>query len=432
MSTDTHVNRQEERRVLGATLVGTTIEWYDFFIYAQAAGLVFASQFFTPAGSDNATLAQILSWASLGISFLFRPLGAVIAGHLGDRLGRKVMLAATLILMGAATFLIGLLPTYESIGVAAPILLVVLRVIQGFSAGGEWGGAALLAVEHAPANKRGRFGTYPQIGVPLGLSLATAVLLFMTLVVGIDAYKEWAWRVPFLFSIVLIFVGAIVRSRVAESPVFEEVRERAAEASAPVAVLLKNHFPLTLKAALIFAANNATGYILMTFMGSYATKKLEMDQAQVFCAVIVAAIAWTVFTLLSGSLSDRIGRTQTFTIGYILLVAAIFPAWLLVDAANIWLFATALLILTPGLALSYGPQSALYAELFPREIRYSGVSISYAIGAILGGAFAPMIAQMLLGRTGSTLSIGVYLVVLYAIALIALWFTPRDLHKRTL
>lgn len=425
-------SQHEQRRVLGATLVGTTVEWYDFFIYAQAAGLVFASQFFAPAGDSSSTLAQVLSWASLGISFLFRPLGAIIAGHLGDRLGRKMVLSATLVLMGVATFLIGVLPTYDSIGIAAPILLVVLRIIQGFSAGGEWGGAALLAVEHAPKGQRGRYGTYPQIGVPLGLALATLVLLFMTLVVGIDAYKEWAWRVPFLFSIVLIVIGALIRSRVSESPVFEEIRERAQESSAPLGELLSNHFGLTIKAALIFAANNATGYILMTFMGAYATKTLGLPQSQVFFAVIIAAIAWAVFTLASGSLSDRIGRTQAFALGYGLLIVAVFPSWMLVNTGNIWAFGAALLLLTPGLSLSYGPQSALYAELFPRAIRYSGVSIAYAIGAILGGAFAPMISELLIDRTGTTLSVAAYLLVLCLIALAALWFTPRDLHRREL
>lgn len=425
-------SRAEERRVLGATLVGTTVEWYDFFIYAQAAGLVFATQFFAPAGEENSTMAQVISWASLGISFLFRPLGAVIAGYLGDRFGRKIMLAATLILMGAATFLIGVLPTYESIGVAAPILLVFLRIVQGFSAGGEWGGAALLAVEHAPKDQRGRFGTYPQIGVPLGLSLATIVLLIMTLTVGIDAYRDWAWRIPFLFSIVLIAVGAFIRSRVSESPVFEEIRERAQESSAPLGQLMKEHSGVTIKAALIFAANNATGYILMAFLGSYATKTLGLPQAEVFLAVVVAAVAWAIFTLASGSLSDRIGRTQTFAIGYIMLIIVAFPCWILVNMNNIWAFAGALLILTPGLSLSYGPQSALYAELFPRAIRYSGVSIAYALGAILGGAFAPMIAELLIAETGTTLAIGGYLTAMYIIALIALYFTPRDLHKREL
>lgn len=427
-----HKRTPEERRILRATLVGTTIEWYDFFIYAQAAGLVFASQFFAPVGEENHTLAQIISWATLGISFLFRPLGAIVAGHLGDRYGRKIVLAFTLILMGVATAAIGLLPTYESWGILAPITLVFLRIVQGFSAGGEWGGAALLAVEHAPKKHRGLYGAYPQIGVPLGLAVATGVILILTAIVGTDKYIEWAWRIPFLVSILLVIVGAVIRSRVSESPVFEEIRSRAEESSAPLPVLFKKHPLLVIRAALIFAANNACGYLVIAFFSSYATKTLGLPQQPVLLAVIVAALAWTAMTLWSGALSDKIGRTQAFSIGYILIFISIIPVFLLIDMKNVWLFGIALLLLIPGLALSYGPQSALYAELFPREIRFSGVSISYALGAILGGAFAPMIAQMILNRTGHSWAIGIYLMLLIIIALLALARSPKDLHTREL
>lgn len=427
-----NVSQAEKRRILGATLVGTTIEWYDFFIYAQAAGLVFATQYFQPIGEDNATLAQVISWASLGISFLFRPLGAAIAGHLGDRIGRKKVLAATLILMGLATMLIGILPSYATIGIAAPILLVLLRILQGFSAGGEWGGAALLAVEHAPKGKRGYFGSFPQLGVPLGLGVATAVLLVTTAIIGKDGYLDWGWRIPFLLSFVLVIVGVIVRSRVAESPVFEEIAERSEESSAPLGVLLRDHWHTVIKAALIFAANNAFGYMVLTFMGAYATKTLGLDQIQVFVCVVIAAVAWTAFTLYAGILSDSFGRVQTFLVGYAMLFVLAIPVWLLVDAANIWLFGLGMLALIPGLALSYGPQSALYAEMFPRSVRFSGVSVSYALGSILGGAFAPMIAEMILGATGHLWAIGIYLMVLVAISFIALLRTSRDLDTQEL
>lgn len=430
-TTTTHKRTPEGRRVLRATLVGTTIEWYDFFIYAQAAGLVFATQFFKPAG-ETGSMAQIISWASLGISFLFRPLGAIVAGHLGDRYGRKLVLAFTLILMGLATAAIGILPTYESWGIAAPITLILLRVIQGFSAGGEWGGAALLSVEHAPRNKRGLYGAYPQIGVPLGLVLATVVILLLTSIIGSDAFVEWGWRIPFLFSIILVVVGAIIRSRVSESPVFEEIRDRAEESKAPLSVLFKHHPLLILRAALIFAANNACGYLVIAFFSSHAIKKLEMPQQPVLIAVVIAALAWTALTLWAGSLSDRIGRTQAFTLGYVILFVVMIPVFLMIDTGNIVLFGLGLLLLIPGLALSYGPQSALYAELFPREIRFSGVSISYALGAILGGAFAPMIATMIAERTGVFWLIAVYLMALTIIALIALARSPKDLHTREL
>lgn len=223
MTTTSHNGRTraEERRVLAGTLVGTTIEWYDFFIYAQAAAFVLAPLFFEPLAADNAGLAQILSWASIGISFLFRPLGAVVAGHLGDKYGRKLVLVVTLIGMGGATTAIGLLPTYAAIGVGAPILLILMRILQGFSAGGEWGGAALMAVEHAPTNKRSFFGSYPQIGVPLGMLLATGFMFILTSSMTSEQFMDWGWRIPFISSVVLILVGYLIRRAVSESPVSE-------------------------------------------------------------------------------------------------------------------------------------------------------------------------------------------------------------------
>ena len=242
--TNTQSERQRTRRVALATIIGTTIEWYDFFIYASAAGLIFNKLFFAPAGPAFAT---ILAFASVGISFLFRPLGAFLAGHFGDRIGRRAMLVVTLIAMGLATALIGLLPTYDSIGIMAPILLILLRIIQGISAGGEWGGAVLMAVEHAPVEKRGLFGSFPQIGVPLGLLLASAVFALMSGVISPgEAFVEWGWRIPFLLSIGLLFFGHWIRRTVEESPIFEEIKERKLVTKSPVLLLLKNHDLLVL------------------------------------------------------------------------------------------------------------------------------------------------------------------------------------------
>ncbi len=409
---------REERKVLAGTLVGTTIEWYDFFIYAQAAGFVLATLYFAPVGEGTA-LAQIVSFASIGISFLFRPLGAIVAGHLGDKLGRKQMLVFTLIMMGAATALIGVLPTYAQIGVAAPILLLVLRILQGFSAGGEWGGAALLSVEHAPVNKRGFFGAYPQIGVPVGMILATFVMFVISSTLSEEAFLEWGWRIPFLFSVVLIFVGYFIRRSVDESPVFKEMQQRKKESSAPLGQLFKYNSREVILAALIFIANNAAGYLVIAFFASYAGKALGMERPAVLLATTVGSFGWLIFTMYGGMLSDKIGRVRTFQIGYAWVFLWAIPMFLLIDTANVVLFGLSIFVLTIGLGLSYGPQSALYAEMFPARVRYSGVSIGYALGAILGGAFAPMIAEMLLNATGWSGSIGIYIMVLCVISFVA-------------
>ncbi|MFD1213165.1 MFS transporter [Arthrobacter sp. GCM10027362] len=416
--------RQEERKVLAGTLVGTTIEWYDFFIYAQAAGLVLAGLYFAPLAEENAALAQIISWATLGISFLFRPLGAIVAGHLGDRLGRKKMLVFTLVTMGAATTLIGLLPAYAQIGVWAPILLVLFRILQGFSAGGEWGGAALMSVEHAPRDRRGYFGAYPQIGVPCGMILATAVMFIATSSMSQEAFLAWGWRIPFLCSVLLIVVGYLIRRAVDESPVFKEMLLRKKESATPLGQLFRHNSKEVILTALIFIANNAAGYLLIAFFSSYATRPVQagglgMDRGPVLLATIVAAFGWLIFTLFGGMISDRLGRIRTFQIGYALLLVWAVPMFLLIDTANILWFAVAAFVLTIGLGLSYGPQSALYAEMFPVNVRYSGVSIGYAIGAILGGAFAPLVAELLLAETGTTVSIGIYIAALCIVSLIA-------------
>jgi MFS family permease len=410
---------REEKKVLAATLVGTAIEWYDYFIYAQAAGLVLAPLFFAPFAQENPALSQILSFATIGISFLFRPLGAIVCGYLGDRFGRKVVLVMTLILMGASTALIGLLPTYAQIGVWAPIMLVALRVLQGFSAGGEWGGAALMAVEHAPVEKRSYFGAFPQVGVPIGMILATGVLLVLTTWLGKEAFAAWGWRLPFLFSIALIVVGSLIRRTVEESPVFERMHQRRKESSTPLGQLFKHHSRQVVLTALIFMANNAAGYLLIAFFISYGQKALGLPAPDLLKACTLAAIGWLGFTLLGGYLGDRIGRVRTFQLGYAALALWAIPMWFLIDAKDIYLFFVAAFVLTIPLGLAYGPQAALYAEMFPAKVRYSGVSVGYALGSILGGAFAATIAQWIIGTYGQSWLIGVYMVILTVISYIA-------------
>jgi MFS family permease len=415
----------EEKKVLTATLVGTTIEWYDFFVYAQAAGLAFVPLFFSPMTQNNPLLAQIISFATIGLSFLFRPLGAIVSGHMGDRFGRRGVLAMTLILMGSATALIGLLPTYARIGAWAPALLMFLRILQGFSAGGEWGGAALMAVEYAPVNRRSFFGSFPQIGTPLGMILATGVLWAMTAALGKQAMAEWGWRLPFLFSIVLIVIGAVIRRSVEESPVFKAMHQRRKESSAPLRELFRHHSGKIFRTALTFMANNAAGYILIAFIISYGLNVLKMPSDQLLLVSTLAAVGWFAFTLLGGLMGDWIGRVRSFQIGYAIMAVWAVPMWFLIDSNSTVLFFVGALGLTIGLGLSYGPQAALYAELFPAEIRYSGVSVSYALGAILGGAFAPAIAQWIIGTYGESWRVGLYIAVLAVISLIAV-STIRD------
>jgi MFS family permease len=411
---------KDRRRVVFATVVGTTVEWYDFFIYAAAAGLVFGQLFFAPAGEEFAT---ILSFLTVGISFLFRPLGAFLAGHYGDKYGRRVVLMVTLIVMGAATALIGLLPTFDVIGPLAPILLILLRVLQGASAGGEWGGAVLMAVEHAPAKRRGLFGASPQVGVPLGLLLASGSMALMAFIAPGDAFVQWGWRVPFLLSVLLILIGYYIRRNVEESPVFTEIAQRKAQTRLPIVQLFRKHSLLVLIAALVFAGNNAIGYMTTGgYIQSYASDPdgpIGLDRGSVLWAVTGSAVSWLVSTWVAGWLSDRLGRRNTYLIGWVLQLLGVLALFPLVNTGEIGLLFLALVFLTVGLGFTYGPQAALYSELFPASIRFSGVSISYAFGAILGGAFAPAIAQTLVQVTGSTTSVTWYLVGMTLLGLVA-------------
>lgn len=421
MTSSAHAGKATQRRVAFATVIGTTVEWYDFFIYATAAGLVFSQLFFEPAGQD---IALLISFASVGLSFLFRPLGAFLAGHYGDKIGRRAMLVLTLALMGASTTLIGVLPTFETAGLWAPIMLLLLRILQGISAGGEWGGAVLMAVEHAPENGRGRAGSYPQVGVPLGMLLASGTMALMTGVISPgEQFLEWGWRIPFLVSIVLIAVGYFVRRSVDESPVFEEINEQKAQTAVPILVLFKKHWPLVIIAALVFAGNNAAGYMTTGgFFQAYTTDPegpVGLERTDVLIAVSFGAAVWLVMTLVAGFLADKIGRKRTYQLGFIILAASLFPVFALVNSGSLALLYVAFGLFSIGLGLTYGPQAALYSELFPASVRFSGVSISYAIGAIVGGAFAPTIAQALVQATGGTTAVAVYLLVVVALSFTA-------------
>ncbi|MFW5418404.1 MFS transporter [Nocardiopsis sp. CNT-189] len=414
----------QQRRVAMATTVGTTIEWYDFFIYANAVALVFGGLFFSPL---EGPLQQLIPFATIGISFLVRPLGAVLMGRLGDRYGRRVVLVLTLVLMGAATTLIGVLPTYASIGAAAPVLLVLLRVVQGFSAGGEWAGAALMAVEHAPADRRGRFGSFPQLGVPAGMLLAAAVSAAVIVPLGEERYLEWGWRVPFLLSIVLLALGHYIRRRVEESPVFSEMEQSAATEHAPLSTLLRRHPVKVLQASLVFMGNNGAGYMLVGgYLLNYGTTRLGLDSSLMLNMIMAGSVAWFASTWYGAVLSDRLGRPRTIGGGYGLLLLWLFPMFWLIGTGEAALVLLALVVFGLLLGLSYGALSAMYAEHFPAAIRLSGASISYALGAILGGAFVPTISVWLESELGSVLWVAAYLAVLVAVSgAAALTFADR-------
>lgn len=421
MSTATRsASPRERRRVLAATTIGTAIEWYDFFLYAAVAGLAFHQLMFSGLGTGAAT---IVSFVSVGLSFLFRPLGAFLAGHFGDRYGRRVVLMVTLVAMGGSTTLIGLLPTAETIGIAAPILLILLRIIQGISAGGEWGGAVLMAVEHAPAKHRGLFGAGPQIGTPTGLLLSSGALTIMALIAPGDAFLEWGWRVPFLFSFVLVIIGYLVRHGVDESPVFAEISERAHLVTHPIPKLFRRHWPLVVVAALVFAGNSAVGYMTTGgYIQNYATAAdgpLALDRSDVLGAVTFSAFVWLVCTFLAGWISDLLGRRNTYLLGWVLQLIGVLTLFPLVNTGRVSMILLALCGLTLGLGLTYGAQSAMYSELFPASLRFSGVSITYAIGSIIGGAFSPTIAKAIENSTGSTTGVTIYLAIMTLVGLLA-------------
>ncbi|MFI1168555.1 MFS transporter [Streptomyces sp. NPDC020801] len=411
-----------QRTVALAAMAGTTIEWYDFFIYALCTGLVFGKQFFAGLGADS----LVISFATIGISFVFRPVGAALAGHLGDRFGRRAMLIATLLLMGVSTTLIGLVPSTGTIGSSAPVILVLLRILQGLSAGGEWGGAALISVEHAPSDQRGRLGAYPQLGAPLGLLLANGALAAVTAVTTNAQFIAWGWRIPFLLSVVLIAAGLIIRQRVDESPVYQELKESGSRPRTPIAALFRHHWPLVVAGALLFAANNAVGYMVAGgYVQSYSVIHLHLAPTQILIAVMVSAVGWLVSTTAAGRWSDRLGRIRVFRIGFVIQLAWMFPFFALLNTGNIGLITLALVLYSVGLGLTYGPQAALFAELYPTAVRYSGAALSYALGAVLGGAFAPMIAQSLESSTHTVYSVGVYLAVVTVVGL-AVTFVLKD------
>ncbi|MGI4861769.1 MAG: MFS transporter [Janthinobacterium lividum] len=393
-----------------ASMAGTTIEWYDFFLYGTAAALVFNKIFFPTLDPILGTLA---AFATYGVGFIGRPMGGIVFGHFGDRIGRKAMLLVTLLLMGIPSVIIGLIPSYQSIGYWAAGSLVAMRFLQGMAVGGEWGGAVLMAVEHAPAGRKGFFGSLPQTGVGFGLILSSLAMTAVSKLPEADLLA-WGWRLPFLASIVLVIVGWVIRARVPESPDFERVKARGAAVKAPVMQVIRQHPRALLLIIVARSAENTWFYLVVAFALAYAANQLKIPRLDVLHA-ITAGAALSLFTMpFCGHLSDRIGQKRLFLIGLVImcLFAAPFFAMLgtLNGAAVWWAMVLGVGVIFPIL---YAPESQLFASQFPAEIRYSGISLSVQIAGVLGGGIAPMIATYLLSLGGGR----PHYVVAYVIAL---------------
>jgi len=411
------------KRVLLASAVGSALEWYDFFIYGTAAALVFGELFFPKA---DPTIGTLLAFATFGVGFVARPFGGLVFGHLGDRIGRKPVLVITLMLVGAGTFLIGLLPTYNSAGVWAPILLVLLRLVQGFGAGAEYGGAVIMAVEHAPPGKRGLFGSVAPMGVTIGLLLANGVFALFSALPK-DEFLAWGWRMPFLFSVVLILMGFYIRSRVSETPVFSEIAAKNKAARSPVVEAVRKHpreFLVVLGARL---AENGLGYLFPVFALSYMTQQLHLPKAMVLQGNMLAYAVQLLAIPLFAMLSDRIGRRPVYMGGAIFSALFAFPFFILVNTQSQPLIYLGLILgVAVGVGAMFGPQAAYFAEMFGARLRYSGFAFARELGSILAGGPAPFLAaSLLIWGGGQPWGVATYMVVLSLITVIAVYFGPE-------
>ena len=422
MSDEKQLSDASVRRVVLASFVGTTIEWYDYFIYGTAAALVFGQLFFP---SENEFVATMAAFGSFAVGFFARPLGGVVFGHYGDRIGRKAMLVTTLMMMGLATFCIGVLPTYESIGVAAPVLLVLLRVLQGFGVGGEWGGAVLMAVEHGHEGKRGFYGSCVQMGVPVGLLLATGVFAVFSRMPE-EQFLQWGWRVPFLLGIVLLGIGMFIRVRVMESPLFAKEQEKKGVSKLPILEVFSKHPKNVFLAMGARFAENCCFYIFSVWVLTYGVKQLGLEKSVLLTGVWIAAAVQIVAIPAFGILSDRIGRRPVYLGGTIFIGLLAFPFFSMVEtkeAAMIWL---AIVLGLIGHAAMYGPQAAFFSELFGTRVRYSGASVGYQLASPFAGGIAPMIATWLLHKSnGDSDPVAMYLIGTAVITLVAIWLAKE-------
>ena len=407
-----------------ASFIGTTIEWYDYFLYGTAAALVFNRLFFP---TSDPLMGTLYAFGTFAVGFFARPVGGIIIGHYGDKVGRKSMLVLTLVIMGVATFLIGVLPTYSQIGPWAPLALVVLRIAQGFGVGGEWGGAVLMAVEHAPPGRRGFYGSWPQIGVPAGLMLSTGVFsIFASL--PEDQFLSWGWRVPFLLSALLVIVGLLIRMRIVETPAFSKVKAEATESRQPILEVLRRYPREVLIAMGARFAENGAFYIYSVFVLTYGTQQVHMPRQVILNAILIAAGCELVAIPVYGALSDRLGRRPVYLFGAVMTALIAYPLFRLFDTGSGALVMVALVgAFTLSHAPMYGPQAAFLCEMFGTRVRYSGASLGAQLSSVVAGGLSPFIAAYLLRSHGRD-AIVLYVMFMAAVTIVAV-IAASETHR---
>src|SRR5215211_7498151 len=413
-------------RVALASFVGTAIEGYDFFIYGIAAALVFGQLFFP---NEDPLIGTLAAFATFAVGFVARPVGGVVFGHFGDKLGRKPMLVITILTMGLATFLIGLLPTYAQIGIWAPILLVALRLIQGFSVGGEWGGAALMTVEHAPEGRRSYYGSWTMAAGTAGVMLATGVYAAFS---GLsdEQFLVWGWRVPFLLSIFFVGVGVFIRLKILESPTFARLKEAGVQAQMPIVEALREYPKSVLATAGMNVGFSTFIYVLFTFMLTYATGQLGVERSVVLIGTVIGGLVQIASVLAFSALTDRIGRRPVMLAGAAFLALYAFPLFWLVDTGNAAVIVLAMSIGFFGSAAIFGPMAAFISETFGTRVRYTGASLGYQTGAVLGGGLSPFIATALLvWSDGASWSVSVYLVLGAMVSLASIYLLTETFRN---